>query len=196
MFHEIDPAMKARMEYLEKLDREDRANGTPMLQRLRQVPPETGRFLALMLAASPGGTALEIGTSAGYSALWLALACRETGRKLVTFEVLGEKVRLASETIAAAGIGDVVELVCADAREKVKAYDQVSFCFLDCEKEYYLECYEAVIPQMVRGGLLVADNAINLAAQLKPFLDRANSDPRVDAVLVPYKSGELVCRKR
>jgi predicted O-methyltransferase YrrM len=196
MFSDISSAMKERMEYLEKADRKDRDDGTPALQRLRQVPPETGRFIALMLAASPDGTAIEIGTSAGYSAMWLALACRETGRKLVTFEVLDEKVRIARETLAKAGIEDLVQLVHGDAREHVKNYREISFCFLDCEKEYYLDCYEAVVPRMVRGGLLVADNAINLADQMKPFLERANHDPRVDAVLVPYKSGELVCRKR
>ena len=103
MFSDISSAMKERMEYLEKADRKDRDDGTPALQRLRQVPPETGRFIALMLAASPDGTAIEIGTSAGYSAMWLALACRETGRKLVTFEVLDEKVRIARETLAKAG---------------------------------------------------------------------------------------------
>jgi predicted O-methyltransferase YrrM len=196
MFSDISSAMKERMDYLEKADRKDRDDGTPALQRLRQVPPETGRFIALMLAASPDGTAIEIGTSAGYSAMWLALACRETGRKLVTFEVLDEKVRIARETLAKAGIEDLVQLVHGDAREHVKNYREISFCFLDCEKEYYLDCYEAVVPRMVRGGLLVADNAINLADQMKPFLERANHDPRVDAVLVPYKSGELVCRKR
>ena len=89
-----------------------------------------------------------------------------------------------------------MQLVHGDAREHVKNYREISFCFLDCEKEYYLDCYEAVVPRMVRGGLLVADNAINLADQMKPFLERANHDPRVDAVLVPFKSGELVCRKR
>ena len=196
MFRDISPAMKERMAYLEKADQKDRDDGTPVLGRLRQVPPETGRFIALMLAVSPEGTAIEIGTSAGYSAMWLALACRETGRMLVTFEVLDEKVRLARETFARADIEDVVELVHADARAVIGKYDRISFCFLDCEKEYYLDCYEAVIPQMVRGGILVADNAINLASQLRPFLERAYSDPRVDAVLVPFKSGELVCRKR
>lgn len=196
MFNDISPAMKERMAYLKKLDDADRVDGTPRLRRLRQVPPETGRFIALMLAVSPDGTALEIGTSAGYSAMWLALACRETGRKLVTFEVLEEKVRMARETLAKAGIEDLVQLVHGDAREHLQKYAGISFCFLDCDKEYYLDCYEAIVPRMVRGGILVADNAINLADQLRPFLERAYQDSRVDAVLVPFRNGELVCRKR
>ncbi len=184
------------MEFLEQIDRKDRADGTPMMQRLRQIPPETGRFIALMMASSPDGVAIEIGTSAGYSAMWLALACRETGRKLFTIEVLDDKVKLARETLAKAGIGDVVQIIPGDARRLIDQYSDISFCFLDCEKDYYLDCYEAIIPRMVSGGILIADNTMSHATALKPFLDRAYNDDRVDAVPVPFKSGELVCRKR
>ena len=70
-----------RMRILEEQDAADRVDGTPRLERLRQIPPETGRFLALMLAGAPQGEVLEIGTSAGYSTLWLTL----TGRPVTTF---------------------------------------------------------------------------------------------------------------
>jgi caffeoyl-CoA O-methyltransferase len=195
MFREIPPAIKDRMVYLEELDEKDRKNGTPKLQRLRQVPKETGKFIAVMLACSPEGTALEIGTSAGYSTLWLALACRTTGRQITTLEILDEKVKLAKETFQKSGVEDVVKLVKGDARKLIGNYTGISFCFLDCEKEYYLDCYEMLIPRMVKGGILVADNVINHAADLQQFLNKAHNDKRIDSVIVPYKSGELVCRK-
>jgi len=183
------------MRYLEQLDAQDRQDGSSLLQRLRQIPPETGKFLVLVAASAPPGTYLEIGTSAGYSTLWLALACRELGRRLTTFEVLEEKVRLARETFRSARVEDVVDLVLGDAREYLHNYTDVSFCFLDAEKNQYLECYEALIPNMVSGGLLVADNAISHQDPLKPFLDRALGDKRVDSLIVPIGKGELVCRK-
>ena len=68
MFHTIPKAIKERMAYLESLDKEDRLAGKSPLVRLRQVPPETGKFLALLAAGAPEGTYLEIGTSGGYSA--------------------------------------------------------------------------------------------------------------------------------
>src|SRR6187549_1640809 len=110
MFADIPVAMLERMRELEAIDSRDRQDGTPRLERLRQVPPETGRFLALSAAAAPPGRWVEIGTSAGYSAMWIALAARERGARLVTFEVLAEKARLARETFARAGVSDVVEL--------------------------------------------------------------------------------------
>jgi len=82
MFHSIRKPMLERMQFLEKLDQHDRADGTPRRSRLRQIPPETGQFLALMLAEAPAGEVIEIGTSAGYSTLWLALACETHQRNL------------------------------------------------------------------------------------------------------------------
>jgi predicted O-methyltransferase YrrM len=195
MFHPIPEPVRARMQFLEERDRCDRTDGTPRLQRLRQIPAQTGRFIALLAATAPPGRLIEIGTSAGYSTLWLALACRCLGRGVTTSELLEEKVRLALETFGAAGVEDVVELVHGDARAHLEGCEDIAFCFLDAEKEDYGECYEAVVPGLVPGGLLVADNAINHEPVLRPMLDRALADPRVDALVVPIGKGELVCRK-
>lgn len=187
--------MLARMQYLEQIDARDRGDGTPRLQRLRQIPPETGRFLALLAANAPAGACLEIGTSAGYSTLWLAMACETQGRGLTTCEVLPEKVKLARETFRAAQMEATITLVEGDARQYLSQVGDIGFCFLDAEKEVYAECYEMVVPRLVKGGLLVADNAISHQQDLRPMLDRALADERVDALVVPIGKGELVCRK-
>jgi predicted O-methyltransferase YrrM len=185
MFHEIPEPVLREMASLEARDAVDRADGTSRLERLRQIPPETGRFLALLAASAPEGAWLEIGTSAGYSALWLALACRERGRVLTTFEVLPSKVAMAAETFAAAGVCEVVKLLEGDFLEQSAAISEIAFCFLDAEKEVYGSCYDAVVPRLVPGGLLVADNAINHRATLQPMIDAALVDRRVDALVVP-----------
>lgn len=196
LFHDIPAGVLDRMHELERRDEEDRADGTPRLDRLRQIPPETGRFLALWAAAAPAGACLEIGTSAGYSALWLALACRATGRHLTTFEVLPRKAELARDTFARAGVGDVVRLVEGDFLKHASDFDEVGFCFLDAEKEIYGACYDAVVPRLVAGGILIADNAINHQKTLQPMLDATRADDRVDALIVPIGKGELICRKQ
>jgi caffeoyl-CoA O-methyltransferase len=183
------------MHTLEQIDVRDREDGTPRLQRLRQIPPETGRFLALLAAGAPDGDRIEIGTSAGYSSLWLALACQRSGRKLVTYEILPEKAALARETFRLAEVEDTVQLVEGDALRHIPQHRRIAFCFLDAEKEVYAKCYEAVVPRLVKGGWLVADNAINHRETLQPMLDRALADERLDALIVPIGKGELVCRK-
>lgn len=195
MFHTIRPAIAERMKYLEARDARDRDDGTPRMQRLRQIPHETGRFLALLAASAPEGDIIEVGTSAGYSTLWLALAAQLLGRRVITFEVLPEKVALTRETFRLAGVENVVEFIADDARKHIEQFDQIAFCFLDAEKEVYGEIYELVIPRLVKGGLLVADNAVNHREALQSMLERALSDERVDALIVPIGKGELVCRK-
>lgn len=195
MFHNIPTAIIERMHYLEAIDAMDRQDGTERAQRLRQIPAETGKFIAMLAASMPEGDYVEIGTSAGYSTLWLALSCRTLGRKITTFEVLEEKAKLAEETFRLAGVEDVVELIRGDACEHLQNYNNISFCFLDAEKEIYGDCYDLVVPNMISGGILVADNAINHAETLKPMLDKALSDERVDTLIVPIGKGELVCRK-
>jgi predicted O-methyltransferase YrrM len=183
------------MRFLEAMDGRQRIDGTDHLERLRQVPPVTGRFLALLAANAPPGAWLEVGTSGGYSALWLSLACRAVGRRLTTFEVLAPKAALARETFEKAGVADLIDLVAGDARDHLGSCEGVSFCFLDAEKEHYEACYEAVVPRMVAGGILAADNVISHQEILEPVVDRALRDERVDAVVVPIGSGVLVARK-
>ena len=195
MFSPLPPAILARMLELETRDAADRLDGTPRLQRLRQIPPETGRFIALIAASAPAGAMLEIGTSAGYSTLWLSLAAAQTKRQVTTFEILPEKVELSHETFKQAGVLDRVNLVGGDARQFLPSYDRIAFCFLDAEKEAYADCYELVVPRLCAGGWLLADNAINHAETLQPVIDRALNDPRVDAIVVPVGKGVLVCRK-
>jgi caffeoyl-CoA O-methyltransferase len=195
MFHTIPAKVQERMHFLERIDAQDRIDGTPFVDRLRQIPAETGRFVALLAACAPEGLLMEIGTSAGYSALWLALAGRERGKRVFTFETLEAKVQLARETFRVAGVEDTVELIVGDARERLQSYHDVAFCFLDADKEVYADCYEAIVPNMVPGGILVADNAITHRVALKGMLDRASSDQRVDAMVLPIGRGQLVCRR-
>jgi predicted O-methyltransferase YrrM len=195
MFHDIPEPVLRRMKYLEDADTRDRADGTPLAIRLKQITPEVGRFLAILAASAPPGDCIEIGTSAGYSTLWLAFACRISGRKLTTFEVLPEKVALARETFRIAGIADSIQFVHDDALRHVHEFKNIAFCFLDADKDTYTPCYEAIIPNLVPGGILAADNVTSHEEALRPMLQRALADARVDAVIVPIGRGELVCRK-
>ena len=195
MFHNIPKPILNRMNELEAQDSLDREDGTPRLQRLRQIPSVTGKFLALLCASAPSGGVLEVGTSGGYSSLWLSLACKERGDHLTTFEILEEKVARANETFEAAGVSSQIQLIHGDARQVIAGYANVAFCFLDAEKDVYLDVYEKVLPNLVPGGILAADNVINHADKLAEFLARAEIDTRVDALVVPIGKGILVCRK-
>jgi predicted O-methyltransferase YrrM len=195
MFHDIPKPVLDQMKALEEIDSLDRQDGTPNIKRLRQIPPETGKFLAVLAAGVPDGAWLEIGTSAGYSALWITLATKLRGTKLVTFELLPEKADLAKKTFKKAKVEGLVELVHGDARGHVGTYAEVAFCFLDAEKEMYQEFYDLVVPNLLPGGMLAADNVVSHRDALEDVINRAEVDDRVDSVVVPIGRGVLVCRK-
>jgi predicted O-methyltransferase YrrM len=195
MFHDIPALILERMAALQAIDARDRQDGTPVSRRLRQIVPETGRFLSLLAVSAPKGQVLEVGTSGGYSALWLALACRQRDDMLTTFELSPEKVHFAQDTFAAAGVQDIVQVIQGDARQFLPQFQEVAFCFMDAEKELYQEVYSLVVPNLVIGGWFVADNAISHRQALGDFLSYVDWDSRVDSLVIPIGKGVLACRK-
>lgn len=159
--------------------------------------PEAGKFLALLAANCPDhGEFIEIGTSAGYSSLWISLALQQRGTTLKTFEILPEKCVLAKETFRAAGVADCIELIEGDFLEKGNALGEIAFCFLDCEKYLYEKCFDIVSSKLVSGGLLIADNAIDHYDEVKPMIEKVQGDDRFDCLTVSIGKGEFVCRRK
>jgi predicted O-methyltransferase YrrM len=183
------------MRILEAMDAADRADGTAREQRLRQIPPATGKFLAILAASAPDGDRIEVGTSAGYSALWLSLACKAQNRILATHELSPQKAALARETFRVAGVEEYVELVQGDALELLPKRGNLAFCFLDAERTMLPALFEIIIPRLVAGGLITVDNVISHAQEIPDFLLAIEADPRLDSVIVPIGSGILLCRK-
>ena len=195
MFHDIAPRMTLRMRELEARDAVDRTDGTAHADRLRQIPPDTGRFLALLAASAPEGEWVEVGSGAGYSAMWLSLACKAKGRVLKTFELSYRKAAMARETLRQTGIEHLVELVEADALEELPRLGGVGFAFLDAERSILEPCFELLLERMIPGAILCADNVISHRHQIESFMERIPRDARVDSVVVPIGSGVLVCRR-
>ncbi|MDQ1085699.1 O-methyltransferase [Siphonobacter sp. SORGH_AS_1065] len=195
MFRKLSSQALERMAYLEKLDQQDRTDGTPRSKRLRQINRATGEFLSILAVNAPAGELIEIGTSAGYSTLWLALAARERQQKVKTFEIDPEKIALAQETFHLAGLEEYIEIIPGDFLQSGLEVSSVSFCFLDAEKELYKPCFQLITPKLVTNGLLVADNAIDQYDGIKPMIDAALADERFDCITVPIGNGEFICRR-
>jgi len=196
MFSEIPPALKARMQYLEEVDRRDRTDGTPRNKRLRQITYDTGQLLAILAVNIPKGEIIEIGTSAGYSTLWLASAAKEQGRTVKTYEIDEEKVALARETFHFSELEPHIELVPGDFFLHAAALGPIALCFLDAEKSVYLRCFQEIASNMVSNGLIIADNAIDHYEGIKPMIDVALADDRFDCLTVPIGNGLFICRRK
>ena len=188
MFHDISPNMQQVMRALEEHVARDQPS-------LRSVSEEVGRCLSLLAMSAPQGAFLELGSSGGYSSLWLSLAARARGVTLTTVDLNKKKVALARENIGRAGAADSVEVCHGDALDYATRFENIAFCFSDIEPpELNAKVYEKVVPRLVPGGWLVIDNVTSPRLQTE-LLNRAEKDPRVDSVLLPFPKGDLICRK-
>jgi caffeoyl-CoA O-methyltransferase len=192
----IDAQVRATLERLEREDALEREQGVSRQERLRQVTPDVGRFLHTLVLATRPGSILEIGTSGGYSTVWLATAARAVGASVTTLEIDPAKVQRATASLREAHADDAVTIVQGDAFNYLRdRREPVDFVFLDAEKEDYLRFLELIVPLLPAGGLLVADNLISHAEDLAEFRRRAESDPRLSAVVVPIGRGELLAAR-
>lgn len=190
MFHNIPLPVIDRMKFLEAIDTRDREDGTSNSRRLRQIPIETGKYLAIMARSAPKGNIVEFGTSAGYSAMWLSLS----DRNIITYEIDSDKIVLAKETFKSAELDDVITIKFEDPRLSTNL-DDIALCFIDTDKDIYPELLELVSDKIVSGGFIIFDNAKSHAEELKNFIKSVLDDNYYDSLIIPIGKGLLLCKK-
>jgi caffeoyl-CoA O-methyltransferase len=160
------------------------------------VPFEDGRLLRILAESIGAQHVVEIGTSFGYSGLWLSLALAGTGGRLTTFEIDPARQARAKANFDQAGVLPRVTLVVGDAHvEVVKVKPPVDMVFSDADKDGYLDYFQKLSPVLRPGGLFVTHN-IDLA---RPDYVRAiSTNPGFDTTMVDVGAGEvaLTLRKR
>jgi predicted O-methyltransferase YrrM len=162
------------------------------------VSEEDGRFLRMLVAASGATRVLEIGAASGYSAIWMGLALRETGGRMITLEYDRARAREAAENIRRAGLADVVRVVSGDAFVEIpKLGGTFDFVFLDAWKKDYQRFFELVFPKLDNGGLFVAHNVVNKRDEMQDFLKTIHTHPALWTTIVqPSGEGISVSWKR
>lgn len=162
------------------------------------VSEEDGRFLRLMIASSGAKRALEIGGASGYSAIWMGLALRDTGGRLVTIEYDEARARELAANIKRAGLADTVRVVSGDAFQQIPKVDGTfDFVFLDAWKRDYKRFFELVYPRLDKGGLFIAHNVVNKRSEMGDFLDAVQKHPSLWTTIVsPSGEGMSVSLKR
>jgi predicted O-methyltransferase YrrM len=164
------------------------------LERLRNLEPETAQLLALLVGATAARRVLELGTSNGYSTLWLADAVRSVGGRLVSVDIDVERSRAAAANLERAGLRELVELRVEDAAVSLGAAADGSadMIFLDAERAAYAGYYPELVRVLRPGGLLAVDNVISHAEEVRDFRALVGSDFRMSEALVPTGAGLLL----
>ena len=171
--------------------REDR------LQRLRNVEPETAELLGVLVRAMKATRVLEIGTSNGYSTIWLGDAAEAVGGSVLSLEIEPERTAQAQRNVDEAGVADFIELRTTDAGEALASFEDYAYdlIFLDAERPLYVSYRPDLVRVLVPNGLLVVDNTLSHAKELVDFSELVHEDGRVTSTLVTVGAGVLLAVK-
>ena len=180
-------------ELYEKFHRHD-LKQADRLHRYRNIEPESGRFLSMLIRAQQSKNILEIGTSTGYSTLWLAEAARQTQAMITTLEVDAERVAQAKQYATEIDLADLINFKVIDAQVYLGAEQEIfDFILLDAERDAYVSYWPHLSRLLkAKGGLLVVDNVISHAAEVEEFIALIQQDPRFIMSTVPIGAGLLM----
>jgi predicted O-methyltransferase YrrM len=189
-----------RRALLDELYAESRAHDerqADRLARFRNVEPPTAELLAVLVRSASARRVLEIGTSNGYSTIWLADAVEATGGRLVSLEIDPARTALARENLARAGLASAADLRTQDAGEALRSFADTEWelIFLDSERDAYVAYWPDLARVLAPGGLLVVDNVISHAHELVEFDGLVRGDRRFVVAQVPVGAGALLAVK-
>jgi predicted O-methyltransferase YrrM len=205
--HLVDPVIERVLAEFERRAEEEQrrtaAPGSPdrnLDDLLLSVGPEAGMLLYLLATGAQSRRILELGTSYGYSTVWLGAAARTTGGKVVSLELKEFKIDYARQALTRAGLSSRVEFHAGDCLDTLKTLPgPFDFVLLDVWKDLYLPCLELVHPKLAPGGIIAADNMV-LPESARPHADAYRAQVRklgdMDSVLLDVGNGIEISRKR
>ena len=169
--------------------REHDAAQSNRLARFRNVEPETAELLGVLVRAVRAVHLLELGTSNGYSTIWLADAVEGVGGRVVGVDVDAERIALARTNLERAGLE--ADLRVADAAETLARSESGIWdvVFLDAERGAYVGYWPDLLRALRVGGLLVVDNVLSHAEEVASFLNLVSTEPAVTSTQVPIGAG-------
>lgn len=194
---EFDALLEAEQNQLKVLSPQER--GKHRDEMMLAVGSQTGQLLNMLLKTQGGKRILEIGTSVGYSTIWLAEAARVNGGQVTTLECLSTKQAQAMENIRRAGLEDFVDFQLGDAIQLIEhlpgAWD---FILLDAWKDVYIPCFECFYAKLAPGAIVVADNITSppdFRAIMKDYQEYVRSKPDLESIQIDIGQGLELTRK-
>ena len=193
----VDNNLRSLLHELERFGADNDARANRRQDKMLNVTPETGELLAILVQATRAQRVLEVGTSNGYSTLWLADAVRAVAGNLITVEVSPAKAQLARHNLERAGLSGWVRQEVLDAGRFLgqQPPSQFDLLFLDSDRKQYPAWWPLLQSVLAPRGLLVVDNAVSHADEMEGFIAQVRATPGWQSVMVPVGNGEFVALK-
>ena len=161
------------------------------------ISRSTGNFLNMLIKMAGCKSGLEIGTSNGYSGLWLGTAFKDNGGKMTTIEFWEKRQVIAREHFKNCGLSEVITPVIGPATEILEQWnEELDFVFIDANKGQYIEFFNLVDKHLQKGGIIAADNITSHAEKVKPFVDAIKSNPNYQVEILDLPAGLLLAYKK
>jgi len=161
------------------------------------IARSSANFLNMLIKISGSKNVVEVGTSNGYSGIWLGKAVQETGGHLTTIEYYEKRIVLAQEHFKICGVDDVItikqgsacevlEEICADENF------EIAFAFIDANKGEYIKYFDIINTRLKKGGIIAADNITSHPDKVAPFVEKIKADTKYQVEILDLPAGMLL----
>lgn len=161
----------------------------------------SANFLNMLIKISGAKNVVEVGTSNGYSGIWIAKALKKelggTGGHLTTIEYYEKRIVLAQDNFKKCEVDDIITIKqgsATDVLEELCAQDDfiTDFVFIDANKGEYIKYFDIINPKLKKGGIIAADNITSHPEKVAPFVEKIKSDPNYQVEILDLPAGMLI----
>lgn len=193
----MNESLQALLVELEQFGQDNDAAIADRPRRMLNITHDTGEFLAVLVQATNAQRILEIGTSNGYSTLWLAQAAQKIGGHVTTIEQAEFKLELAAKNFERSGLSDVITQLSGEAGGLLEKMPDanVDLIFLDSKRSEYVHWWPTIKRVLRKGGLLVVDNATSHADEMVAFMALVSADTDATTCTVPVGKGQFLATR-
>lgn len=193
----MSESLQALLSELEQFGQENDAAITDRPRRMLNITRDTGEFLLVLIMATNARRVLEIGTSNGYSTLWLGQAASKIGGHVTTIEQSEFKLELAANNFERSGLAEFITQLQGEARAHLDSMSGASFdlVFLDSKRSEYVQWWPTLKRVLRKGGLLVVDNATSHTSEMAPFMALVSADADFTTCTVPVGNGQFLATR-
>ena len=159
------------------------------------IPRKTGVLINMFIKMMNIKSALEIGTSNGYSGIWIGKALKETGGRLTTIEFYEKRQSVAIENFKKCGVNDIIRPIQGSACDVIESFEpeeKFDFVFIDANKREYVKYFELIKPHLTTKALIIADNITSHAEKVQTFIDAIDADNEFQYEIVEVPGGILI----
>lgn len=165
------------------------------------IARSSANFLNMLIKIANAKNVVEVGTSNGYSGVWIAKALKDTGGHLTTVEYYEKRIVLAKENFRKCCVDDVITIKQGSACEVLEEltqsdeFEQIDFAFIDANKGEYVKYFDIINPKLKVGGIITADNITSHPDKVATFVDKIKADPNYQVEILDLPAGMLLAYK-